>query len=213
MADNNLNVVEQPQQRQRALSRWDNEGGAGLGASHKGATSGDAAPDVPELTSAELVHLRVRVIALENLVISLLAGATDRQLDLAREMAGYISPRPEFTQHPLTVHAASHMVDLIQRAGQFRAPPLAPIPYKRTTIFDENTLPAGLRKEHRTKPSVWGVIRVLDGQLRYKMLEPTSEMILEPGHPGLVLPDQPHLIEPLGPMRMQIEFYNQRPEL
>jgi tellurite resistance-related uncharacterized protein len=105
------------------------------------------------------------------------------------------------------------MVDLVERAGQFRAPPLAPVPFRRTAVFDENTLPAGLRSEHRTKPGVWGVIRVLDGRVRYKLLKPESEMILEPGHPGLVLPDQPHLVEPLGPMRMQVEFYDHHPDL
>jgi hypothetical protein len=135
----------------------------------------DDPSEVPELTNAELVHLRVRVIALENLVISLLAGATDRQLDLAREMAGYISPRPGFTQHPLTIHAASQMIDLVERAGRFRAPPPAAVPDKRTPIFDGNSLPKGLRKKHRTKPGVWGVIRVLDGQLRYVVFEPVSE--------------------------------------
>ena len=107
-------------QRQRALSRWDNEGGAGPG----GAAT-DSSPDteriaVPDLTNAELVTLRIRVIALENLMISLLATASDDQLRLAREMAGHISPRPGFTQHPLTIHAASHMADLVQRANHFR---------------------------------------------------------------------------------------------
>ena len=48
--------------------------------------------EVPELTNAELVHLRVRVIALENLVIPILAGATVRKIDLAREMALRVSP-------------------------------------------------------------------------------------------------------------------------
>jgi tellurite resistance-related uncharacterized protein len=143
----------------------------------------------------------------------MLAAATDRQLDLAREMASYVCPRPEFTQHPLTTHAATKMLDLIERAGHFRVAPFAPVPYQRTAVFDENTLPAGLRKEHRTKQGVWGVIRVLDGRVRYKVLEPESEGILKPGHPGLVLPDQPHLVEPLGPMRMQVEFYDNKPDL
>ena len=57
--------------------------------------------------------------------------------------------------------------------------PTAPAPYKRTSVFDENTLPAGLRREHRTKPGVWGVIRVLEGRLRYQVLDPASEVILE----------------------------------
>ena len=103
------------------------------------------------------------------------------------------------------------MIDLGERAGQFRAPPLEP--YKRTQVFDESTLPAGLRREHRTKPGVWGVIRVLEGRLRYQVLEPASEVILDPGHAGLVLPNRPHLVEPLGPMRMQVEFYDRPPEL
>ena len=38
---------------------------------------------------------------------------------------------------------------------------------------------------------MWGVIRVLEGRLRYQVLEPNSEVILEPGRPGLLLPDQP----------------------
>ena len=87
------------------------------------------------------------------------------------------------------------------------------VPYKRTPVFDENTLPAALRREHRTKPGVWAVIRVLDGRLRYEVLNPVSEVILDRDHFGLVLPHVPHLVEPLGPMRMQIEFYNQLPNL
>jgi len=104
-------------QRQRALARWDNEGGAGPDGP---ATVSPERTPVPELTNAELVTSRIRVIALENLMISLLATASDDQLRLAREMAGYISPRPGFTQHPLTIHAAAHMVDLVERADHFR---------------------------------------------------------------------------------------------
>ena len=59
-----------------------------------------------------------------------------------------------------------------------RAPPPT-VPYKRTSVFDENTLPAALGREHRTKPGVWGVIRVLDGRLRYQVLDPVSEVILD----------------------------------
>ena len=56
----------------------------------------------------------VRVIALENILISLLATATDHQLKLIREMADYISPRPGFTAHPLTIQR-SIWVDLVVR--------------------------------------------------------------------------------------------------
>jgi len=102
-----------------ALSRWDNDGGAVPGPKQEGLISGEVQSESP-LTNAELVQLRIRVIALENLVITLLATASERQLGLAREVAAYISPRPGFTHHPLTIHAADQMIDLIERAGQFR---------------------------------------------------------------------------------------------
>jgi hypothetical protein len=121
MPDSKPDFVDSSEQRQGALSRWDSEGGAGPLGPQKGNVPSDVQREIPELTNAELVQLRVRVIALENLVIALLAEAPDRQLDLAREMATYISPRAGFTQHPLTIHAAAHMVDLVERAGQFRS--------------------------------------------------------------------------------------------
>lgn len=96
-------------QRHADLSRWDNEGGA--------------LPeliDTPDLTNAELVQLRVRVIALENLVIALLAEGSDRTQTVVREMATYISPRQGFAQHPLTLQAVAHMVQLVDRQSIIR---------------------------------------------------------------------------------------------
>jgi len=72
------------------------------------------------VADAEFFALHTRVIALENLVIAILALASERQLEVAREMAAYISPRPGFTAHRLTTHAAAHMVDLVERSSRFR---------------------------------------------------------------------------------------------
>lgn len=99
--------------RRRALARWDNEGGA------IAATKIDALGESPLMTNTELVQLRIRVIALENLMIAVLAEGPDRQREIAREMAGHIAPRPGHTQHPLTVQAAHHMTDLVDRALHF----------------------------------------------------------------------------------------------
>ncbi|MFL1495512.1 MULTISPECIES: hypothetical protein [Pseudomonas] len=101
------------QQLQTTLSKWDNEDVA-EGLFTQGAS------EIPELSNAELVHLRVRVIALENLVIALLAQGSDKQIAVARQMSTYITPRPGFTQHPLTIQAASQMVDSVDRAVRFR---------------------------------------------------------------------------------------------
>ena len=77
------------------------------------------------VASAECVQLRVRVIALENLVIALLADASGHQRATAEEMGGFISPRPGATPHPLTLRAAEAMRSLLERADRFRPGPQA----------------------------------------------------------------------------------------
>ena len=99
--------------RQRALSRWDNEGGA---LAH--GTKPSPATTTP-LTDAELIHLRVRVIALENIVIALLATGTVKQQALASEMAEVIRPREGAVSHPLTTEAASLIDGLVARSRHF----------------------------------------------------------------------------------------------
>lgn len=121
MPDKKSTFIDLPHQQQMALSRWDSEGGARPYGPQAGLVSDEVELDPPELTNTDLVKLRVRVIALENLVISLLAEASDRQLELAREMAAYISPRPGFKHHSLTIRAAGQMINLVERAGRFRS--------------------------------------------------------------------------------------------
>lgn len=84
-------------------------------------------------------------------------------------------------------------------------------PYRSTPVFDEQTLPAALRREHRTKAGVWGVIRVLEGQLKLTYLEPSSELVVSAGASAAILPDQPHFVAPIGKMRMQVDFYDRDP--
>ena len=103
----------------KALSRWGNEGGAGLDGPQEHALDVDLSK-IPPLTNAELAQLRIRVIALENLMIMMLAQGTDRQFERAREMAAYIPPRPGFTHHPLTTKATTQMVHLVDRPIHFR---------------------------------------------------------------------------------------------
>lgn len=70
---------------------------------------------------AEAGNLRVRLIALENLVVALLANGPERQSDLVREMAGYISPRQGATPHRLTLEAARNMLALLERAEHYKS--------------------------------------------------------------------------------------------
>lgn len=114
-----LPTRERLRQRQMALAVWDNEGGAEPGLRQLSSDPRARPARKLQLTNNELAQLRARVVALENLMIALLAGTSILQLDRAREMAAYISPRPGFTQHPLTIHAAAQMLSIVQRAGRF----------------------------------------------------------------------------------------------
>jgi len=79
--------------------------------------------------------------------------------------------------------------------------------YFRTATFDENTVPAGLRKDHQIKPGVWGMINVVSGSLRYKIAASGAEHTLTPDSPGIVEPGALHNVEPLGPVTFYVEFY------
>ena len=110
-------------QHERALARSQSKGGA-VAQSEPGKLAPEGqGSDGPSPTDAELAQLHIRVIALENLVIAMLARGSDRQLELAREMADYISPRAGFTPHRLTIGAAAQMNSLAERAGRFRGGP------------------------------------------------------------------------------------------
>lgn len=86
-------------------------------------------------------------------------------------------------------------------------------PYRSTPVFDEQTLPVALRREHRTKAGAWGVIRVLEGEVVYTIIEPFEEQRLSADRPGVILPEQAHFVTPVGPMRMRVEFYDHLPLL
>lgn len=100
----------------RAIGRWENEGGSVDGWPHSDGTATVAG----EIGDAEDANIRVRLIALENLVVALLAQAPESQSELVREMARYISPRPGMTPHRLTIEAARNMLAIVERAANYR---------------------------------------------------------------------------------------------
>jgi len=80
--------------------------------------------------------------------------------------------------------------------------------YKTIGPFNDETIPAGLLSAHSLKPRVWGHIVVSEGQLRYVIERaPEVAFVLQPGAPGVVLPEEPHHVEVLGPVRFEVEFW------
>lgn len=83
--------------------------------------------------------------------------------------------------------------------------------YRVTPVFTEVTVPSGLLRSHSTARGIWGLIHVLEGRLLYRVLDPLSERVLEPGlPPGVVEPTVLHEVAPLGPVRFYVQFHRAR---
>lgn len=104
---------------ERAVSRWENEGGAvvDVGASAPMPSEGSSAPS----KGSELEHIKVRLVALENLVTFLLAQLPDPQIGVVREMADYVAANSGAAPYPLTTRAATKMRGLLEGAGHLRS--------------------------------------------------------------------------------------------
>jgi tellurite resistance-related uncharacterized protein len=76
--------------------------------------------------------------------------------------------------------------------------------YKQTPTFSESDVPAGLLRDHRTKPGVWAQIVVEQGKLEYSCGR--GAFVLQPGVIGIVEPEQPHQVRPLGAVRFHVRF-------
>lgn len=84
--------------------------------------------------------------------------------------------------------------------------PESVVAYQRTPEFNETTIPKGLLKDHSTKSGVWGVIKVLSGELEYTISE-GDVVILSRTCYGIVEPQVLHHVKPLGSVLFYVEFY------
>jgi tellurite resistance-related uncharacterized protein len=85
--------------------------------------------------------------------------------------------------------------------------------YKRTPVFTETTIPAGLLRDHTTKAGVWGLIEVESGILLYTVQHPREHThTLSAGVPGVVVPQMKHHVQAAtGPVRFHVAFHTRRP--
>ena len=84
-------------------------------------------------------------------------------------------------------------------------------PYKITPVFDLHSLPAAIRNEHRTKEGVWGLLRVLEGEVRLIFTNPPRTITVTADQPAPIPPAATHHVATDQPMRMQVEFYREHP--
>jgi tellurite resistance-related uncharacterized protein len=80
--------------------------------------------------------------------------------------------------------------------------------YRTIGPFDAESLPAGLRAEHRLKEGTFGVLELTQGSLRFVWDDGRggTEALSAPAR--LVVPPQvPHHVESDGPFALTIAFY------
>lgn len=84
--------------------------------------------------------------------------------------------------------------------------PTAASEYKRTRVFTQETIPRALTRNHTTAAGVWARIVVEQGRLKYVLDGSEEQWVLRPGTDGIVAPQQPHRVEPQGPVRFFVAF-------
>jgi tellurite methyltransferase len=76
-----------------------------------------------------------------------------------------------------------------------------------TDIWDEQSLPAALRRAHRIAAGTWGRLRVEQGRLRFGAeTQPPLDVVVGPDAPQAIPPEVEHHVEPLGEVRFAVEF-------
>lgn len=85
------------------------------------------------------------------------------------------------------------------------------VDYARTSdTWDEGSIPAGLRRDHRLGPRTWGRLQVLSGRLRF--VPGAGGWSVGPAELGAgavqaIPPLMAHHVETLGPVSVRIDFF------
>jgi tellurite resistance-related uncharacterized protein len=73
--------------------------------------------------------------------------------------------------------------------------------------FDEETLPSGLRGDHRLADGTWGRLRVIKGVVRFRFVSDAPfDVRLTAGNEQAIPPMVVHRVVPEGPMEIVIDF-------
>ena len=117
--------------------------------------------------------------------------------------------RPPFEERPWVTTEAGRQgrigmpVDCV-RCNRFEFPE-AMVSYRQTQVFDADSTPAGLRRDHSTNQGVWGLIHVLEGEVIYTT--PFETFTLTAGEQGIVVPEMKHHVTPGPDARFYVDFY------
>ncbi len=135
----------------------------------------------------------------------------DRRAVLSCGHFQHVRHNPPFTNRPWVTTKEGRMGKIgvmlnCARCDRFELPD-GFVRYFRTSVFTEHSIPEKIRKDHTTKSGIWAKIVIEEGGLKYFVASMGEEFELSKDHPGVVLPEVPHYVEPLGKVKFFLEFY------
>lgn len=81
-------------------------------------------------------------------------------------------------------------------------------PYRRTPVFDRETVPQALLNDHATKAGVWGMLHVLRGELVYRIAGTSEVHVLGGPDRAVIEPEVLHSVELRDDAAFFIEFWS-----
>ena len=79
---------------------------------------------------------------------------------------------------------------------------------RTTPVWDQETMPAGLRRAHRIGAATWGRLMVYEGRLRFAAATtPAIDIELGAGESHAIPPGVMHEVEPLGAVQFAVECF------
>ncbi|MEM7461654.1 MAG: DUF1971 domain-containing protein [Pseudomonadota bacterium] len=78
---------------------------------------------------------------------------------------------------------------------------------RQTSMFNSDTVPKGLLRDHATKAGTWGRLVVQQGVVEFHDQGSSERRQVEAGEHQVIIPEAVHFIEPTGDAVFFVEFY------
>ncbi|KSV64642.1 hypothetical protein N183_34740 [Sinorhizobium sp. Sb3] len=141
-------------------------------------------------------------------------GMFERWLTLWRKVTSdALSPEIAAEIQSRAVRIASRLSSALF-GSDHAVPPARPLelasrPYRSTPVFDKETVPKPLLQSYRLRPQTWAKLTVLEGLHYHLRSQPTIEV--DACSPVIIPPDVPHHLQIVGPVKLQLHFYDHQP--
>lgn len=76
-----------------------------------------------------------------------------------------------------------------------------------TSVFTQDTIPAGLHAAHALAPGRWGLLHVIEGGLVFVDETTGAEQPLSAPEAWVIMPEMRYHVRVSGPVLCQIDFY------